>query len=139
MAPAPSLNPIRRQVETISQEMNAPIQAIQPQSQASSMEAMILAEDEPLAMEEELPEVIPAAMQAPMRPVMQPQPEVQPKRRFGLFGPRKEKKPEPQRVEPALAPRQSASAVRATSQVMSRTQADSRVVPQATGSARLVV
>ncbi|MBI3677626.1 MAG: cell division protein FtsZ [Proteobacteria bacterium] len=131
IAPAPSLNPIRRQVEAISQEMNAPIQAIQPQAS----EAMILAEDEPLAMEEGFAEVIPAAMQAPLRPVMQPQPEQQPKRRFGLFGPRKEKKPEPQRVEPVLAPRQSASAGRATSQVMSRTQADNRVAPQATNSA----
>jgi cell division protein FtsZ len=130
IAPAPALNPVRRHVETIVQEMNAPIQAAPLPAQVSPAEAMILAEEESMPAEEEVPEIIPAAMQAPMRQAIQPQPEEQPKRRFGLFGPRKEKKPVPQRIEPALAPRQTAPATRATSQVMSRAQGDARTASQ---------
>ena len=75
-----------------------------------------------------MPEGIrPQPVRAEIRRV--PEPEPQPKRRFGLFGSRKDPAPEP-RQEPA-APMRSTAAPRATAQVMGRSQeAPRQAAPQ---------
>ncbi len=122
---SPALNPVRRQVETIAEEMNAPsMRETPPLSETDSY--ILGAEDAPMIEEEDV--AVPVAIRpqpapAPMRAAVQAQPEPEPaKRRFGLFGPRKEKKPEA-RIEPAAAPRPAVApaAPRATAQVMART------------------
>jgi cell division protein FtsZ len=117
---AASVNHVRTQMESIAQEMNA--QAATP---LSPVEEMILGEAEAPVIEDELPP-IPASIRPaqPMRPAVQnapqPEPEEAPRRGgIGRFFGRGEKKPEPQRVEPAPAPRPTA-APRATAQVMTR-------------------
>jgi cell division protein FtsZ len=108
-------NPIHHQVEALAQELNAvPAQPISP------AEPLILGDVETPMLEDDM-EPIPAAIQPmqAMRPAPQPEPEDAPRRRFGFLG-RKEKKPEPARMEPAPMPR---PAPRATAQVMARTPA----------------
>jgi cell division protein FtsZ len=109
-------NAVRTQMESIAQELNAQLEP--PRSQ---VEEMILGEAEAPVIEDELPP-IPASIRPTqsMRPVPQPEPEEAPRRGgIGRFFGRGEKKPEPQRVEPAPAPR-AAAAPRATAQVMTR-------------------
>jgi cell division protein FtsZ len=97
-------NPVRAQVETLAQEMNARPAAEPMQSQAVvADEEEILGRDTPIVGEDDIPPM-PISLQqkaqsAPPRALPQAEPEL-PKRRFGLFGPRKETRPEP-RVEPA--------------------------------------
>jgi cell division protein FtsZ len=109
-------NPVRAQVETISQEFNArPLTA----ETVSVDESLIIGKPEPVIEDEPMPEPMPiqvAARAAPMRPAMQQQ-EPEPKRLFGIFR-RDAAKPEP-RVEPG--PRmQQQPASRATAQVINR-------------------
>jgi cell division protein FtsZ len=109
-------NAVRTQMESIAQELNAQMEP--PRSQ---VEEMILGEAEAPVIEDELPP-IPASIRPTqsMRPVPQPEPEEAPRRGgIGRFFGRGEKKPEPQRVEPAPAPR-VAAAPRATAQLMTR-------------------
>jgi cell division protein FtsZ len=114
-------NPVRAQVETLSQEFSArPMQA----ETVSVDESLILGkEEDPVIEEEEAVRPIPVAI----RPVPLKAPEAeQPKRRFGLF--RREAKPEP-RVEPA--PRIAAAQPRATAQVLNRAAPEpQRAAPQ---------
>ena len=114
-------NAVRSQMESIAQELNA-----QMEPPRSAVEEMILGEAEAPIIEEELPP-IPASIRPtqPMRPASQPVAEEAPRRGgIGRFFSRAEKKPEPQRVEPAPAPRAAAAAPRATAQVMTRTTQD---------------
>ena len=114
---AQPVNHVRTQMESIAQELNA--QVAPP---LSATDRMILGEAEAPAIEDEMPP-IPVSIRPtqPMRPATQPAPEPEeaPRRGIGRFFGRGEKKPEPQRVEPAAAPRQAA-APRATAQVMTR-------------------
>ncbi len=114
-------NAVHHQMEALAQELNAvPAQPISP------AEPLILGDVETPMVEDDM-EPIPAAIQPmqTMRPASQPEPEDAPRRRFGFLG-RKEKKPEPARMEPSPMPR---PAPRATAQVMARTPA---VEPQRT-------
>jgi cell division protein FtsZ len=115
------LNPVRRQVETLSSELDAPMMMGAPAPQPmSDVESIILGEAEEAPMEEEFVSIPAAIRPLPARAEQEPV-----KRRFSLFGPRKEKKPEP-RFEPAMAPRQAApsqAGPRATAQVMARSTA----------------
>jgi cell division protein FtsZ len=115
-----SVNPVRAQVETLSQEFAARPMPIQMQAEAVSVdESLIIGNrEEPLIEEEPIPvpQPIPVAARAmPMRPVE----TEQPKRLFGIF--RRDAKPEP-RVEPA--PRMQQPAPRATTQVLNRNAAE---------------
>ncbi|HEX3673717.1 MAG TPA: cell division protein FtsZ [Rhizomicrobium sp.] len=117
---APVANPVRAQVETLQQELNNPRPAPEPMQSAAVMmdeEDIIghgvIGEDDippmPVSLQHK-------AMSAPLRPMPQPEPEAAPaKRRFGIFGPRKETpRPEP-RMEPAAqrpAPRAAAQPMR---------------------------
>ncbi len=99
--PAASISPVHHQMEALAQELSvAP-----PQPEKVAMAAT------PAHVIEEEPFTIPVSV----RPVQvtAPQPEPAPKRRFGFLG-RREKKPEPQRTEPAPRP---------TAPVQSRTTA----------------
>ena len=90
-------NPVLRQVEVLSEELNAPVSQPVRREAISPVESLILGEDEEMpVIEEDLPAPEPVRP-APLR--MEATAEVQPKRRFGFLG-RKEKKPET-RVEPA--------------------------------------
>ncbi len=104
---SPALNPVRRQVETIAEEMNAPsMRETPPLSETDSY--ILGAEDAPMIEEEDV--AVPVAIR--------PQTGTRADARRGasaaragtrqaplrLFGPRKEKKPEA-RIEPAAAPR----------------------------------
>ncbi len=119
---APLANPVRAQVEALAQEMSRP--APEPmQAQAVMMDEeeiigrhAVIGEDDIPPMPASLQQrAQPSAMAAPMREMMPaPEPEAPAKRRFGLFGPRKEAKPEP-RMEPAAqrpAPRAAAQPMR---------------------------
>ena len=113
---AQPVNAVRSQMESIAQELNA-----QMEPPRSPVEEMILGEAEAPMIEEELPP-IPASIRPtqPMRPAPQPVAEEAPRRGgIGRFFSRAEKKPEPQRVEPASAQR-PAAAPRATAHVMTR-------------------
>jgi cell division protein FtsZ len=115
-------NPVRAQHEALAQEMAPQRPALEPmQAQAvMSDESEILGHAEREVIGEDDIPPMPVSLQmkaqaAPMRPVQQAQPEPEPaKRRFGIFGPRKEAKPDP-RVEPGSRLAQSP---RATSQPM---------------------
>jgi len=113
---AQPVNAVRSQMESIAQELNA-----QMEPPRSPVEEMILGEAEAPMIEEELPP-IPASIRPtqPMRPAPQPVAEEAPRRGgIGRFFSRAEKKPEPQRVEPASAQR-PAAAPRAAAHVMTR-------------------
>jgi cell division protein FtsZ len=112
----PQANAVHNQVETLAQELNA--QVAPP---LSPVEEMILGEAQAPMIDEPLPP-IPVSIRPTqtMRPA--PEPEA-PRRGIGRFFGRGEKKPEPQRVEPAQSPR-AAAAPRATAQVMTRSTQD---------------
>ena len=132
-------NPVRAQVETLAQEMNAARPAPEPMRSQTVMadEEEILgrelaARDTPIVGEDDIPPM-PVSLQqkaqsAPPRPMPQAEPE-QPKRRFGLFGPRKEAKPEP-RFEPSAQqrpvpnPRAQAQVIRATADPAQTAESD---------------
>jgi len=114
-APLPA-NPVRAQMETIRQEMDARPIAPEPMQASSVMvdedeiigRREVIGEDDIPPMPLSLRDKAMGATAQPMRPIAQastPEPE-QPKRRFGIFGPRKAA--EPQRVEPAATQRQPA-------------------------------
>jgi cell division protein FtsZ len=110
-------NPVRAQVETLAQEMARP--ALEPmQSQmVAADEEEILGRDTPIVGEDDIPPM-PLSLQqkaqsAPQRALPQAEAEL-PKRRFGIFGPRKEAKPEI-RFEPGA---QQRPAPRAQAQVL---------------------
>jgi cell division protein FtsZ len=119
----PQPNPVRAQMENLAQEMNA---RVAPEPMQST--TVMADEDEIIGRhvigEDDIPPM-PMSLQqraasAPMRQAAAPAPEPeQPKRRFGLFGPRKEAKPDP-RVEPSAqqqqrpAPRAAAQPLRST-------------------------
>ncbi|MGH6872373.1 MAG: cell division protein FtsZ [Rhizomicrobium sp.] len=132
-------NPVRAQVETIRQEMDARLEArpapdrfehgpLQSQSVMADEEEIIGRRD--VIGEDDIPPM-PVSLQqkaqmAPMRAAPEPMPEPA-KRRFGLFGPRKEAKAEPARIEPASR----ASAARAAAQPMqSKPSVESGLFPE---------
>jgi cell division protein FtsZ len=112
---SPQLSPVHRQVETLANEINAPIIAPEPISQ---VETLILGGLDTPAIEEDVPAM--PVRQPAMRATPQPEPEPleEKKRRFGFLG-RREKKPEP-RVEPLSTAARAAVPQRATAQVMTR-------------------
>jgi cell division protein FtsZ len=129
-------NPVRAQVETLAQEMNAkpapePMQSQTVQADEAEIlgpavrETAIVGEDDippmPMSLQQK-------AQSAPLRPMAQAEPE-QPKRRFGLFGPRKEAKPEP-RFEPSSQQRPAPNP-RAQAQVIRGAQEPQRPAPTA--------
>ncbi len=95
-------NPVLRQVEVLSEELNAPRSARSRSTAASSVEAMLLDEASEIpVIEDDNPPVPQVARPAAQAPVARPQPAPQRKSGFGgLFG--RKKKPEP-RMEPASA------------------------------------
>ncbi|HEY6579164.1 MAG TPA: cell division protein FtsZ [Rhizomicrobium sp.] len=101
---------IHSQVQALAVDLKAPAPAPVPQTFADggALEASpVEAESEPL------PE--PAAPVA--APALRPTPErEEPKRRFGFFGARREKRPEPPRAEPQMAPRATAQPVARSAQ-----------------------
>jgi cell division protein FtsZ len=103
------VSPVHHQMETLAQELNARAQAPMPPEPVS------LGGASSPVIEDDIPPM-PAIVARPQR-VAAPEPEPAPKRRFGFLGGRKEKAPEPARVEPAA---RQASAQRATAQVMAR-------------------
>jgi cell division protein FtsZ len=101
---APAANPVRAHMETLAQEMNARPEPMLAAAVMADEEEIIgrpsvIGEDDippmPISLQQK-------AQSAPMpRPMaQQAEPEPPAKRRFGIFGPRKEAKPEP-RLEPA--------------------------------------
>jgi cell division protein FtsZ len=88
--PAVAVSPVRHQMEALAHEMNI----------ASTQPERVVAIAQPAIEEEAF--TIPVSVR-PVQVHVQPEPEPAPKRRFGFLG-RREKKPEPQRVEPAPRP-----------------------------------
>jgi cell division protein FtsZ len=124
--PAAMANPVHARVQTLANELKAtpaPIAETYAPEPMSPLESEILG-DENISSgryvigEDDIPpmpsDMRPAAMSRPEPQRYAPEPE-QPKRRFGLFGSRKEKAPEI-RQEP------SRTAPRATTQVMGRNE-----------------
>jgi cell division protein FtsZ len=105
-------SPVHHQMETLQQEMAPRDSTHRPQPQVEQPMA-------PAAQAAPEPEPAPVyhtvVRTAPVRQQL-PEPEEAPKRRFGFLG-RREKKPEPQRIEPAQVQRQ---AQRATAQIIQR-------------------
>src|SRR5215472_11341386 len=106
-------SPVHHQMETLAHEMAVKAQAAQdahaePMPLGTQASPMVL-DDEPA------PVYHTVVRTAPVRRA-EPEPEEQPKRRFGFLG-RREKKPEPQRMEPTQVARQPQ---RAASQVITR-------------------
>ncbi len=105
-------SPVHHQMETLQQEL----------TQRAHVERSLVVEPMPLGAQAAPPEEEPAPVYhtvvrtAPVRQQPQPEPEEAPKRRFGFLG-RREKKPEPTRIEPAQAQRQPQ---RATAQIIQR-------------------
>jgi cell division protein FtsZ len=127
--PAPAANPVRAQMEALKQEMGRQEMDARPAPEPMQSATVMADEDEIIGHrdvigEDDIPPM-PMSLQqkataAPMRPLAQQQPVAAapepPKRRFGIFGPRKEAaKPEP-RLEPAAqrqaAPRAAAQPMR---------------------------
>ena len=94
-------NPVLRQVAALSEELNAPMEV----TAMSSVEEMILGDEERAESE------VVVFEPAPMRALPAAQPQEEPKRKRGLFGGWKDKKPEP-RFEPAAAKPDSARSAR---------------------------
>jgi cell division protein FtsZ len=102
-------SPVHHHMETLAQEMVA-----KPQPEPLSLGTQAA----PAMAEEEFAPVHHVVVRtAPIR--QQPEPEEAPKRRFGFLG-RRDKKPEPQRVEPVQTQRQPQ---RASAQIITRTTA----------------
>ena len=112
--PAPSSNPVHRQMETLADGLGA------TKEQASS-ETLILGADDippmPMIGEDDIPPM-PASIRPIQREAMRPAPAPEPERRGWFLG-RKKTKEEP-RMEPAPAPRPTIAPQRATTQVMAR-------------------
>ena len=100
-------SPVHHQMETLAQELN-----VKPQAPA---EPIVLGAAQFPVIEDDIPPM-PAIVARPA-PLRAPEPEPAPKRRFGFLGGRKEKAPEPARVEPAA---RQAQPQRATAQVMAK-------------------
>jgi cell division protein FtsZ len=118
-------------MKTIATEMKAsPAPVAEMPAPLSAVESEIFGGDEqkPAAPryvigEDDIPPMPEGIRPQPMRAELRraPEPEPQPKRRFGLFGGRKEQAPEP-RQEPAAQMPRTATSPRATAQVMGRGQ-----------------
>jgi cell division protein FtsZ len=114
----PTASPVHHQMETLAHEMTVKAQAAQqmqpePMSLGTPSAPMVI-DDEPAPVYHTVVRTAPVR-----RP--EPEPAEQPKRRFGFLG-RREKKPEPQRMEPTQVARQPQ---RAATQVITRqAQAD---------------
>ena len=101
-------SPVHHQMETLQQELAQRAHVEQP----LGTHAAPIAEEEPAPVYHTVVRTAPVRQQQP-----QPEPEEAPKRRFGFLG-RREKKPEPARIEPAQAQRQPQQ--RATAQIIQR-------------------
>jgi cell division protein FtsZ len=124
--PAAMANPVHARVQTLANELKAtpaPMMETRAPEPISPLESEILGDEGSssgryVIGEDDIPpmpaDLRPAAMARPEPQRYAPEPE-QPKRRFGLFGSRKDKTPEV-RQEPS----RGASAPRATTQVMGR-------------------
>jgi cell division protein FtsZ len=125
-------NAVHAQIKTVASEMRAtpaPILETPAPKPLSNVEAEIFGGDQPqpaphryIIGEDDIPPMPEGIRPQPIRAEIRraPEPEPQPKRRFGLFGGRKEQTPEP-RQEPAVQ-MQRAAPPRATAQVMGRGQ-----------------
>ncbi|HTW34649.1 MAG TPA: cell division protein FtsZ [Rhizomicrobium sp.] len=102
-------SPVHHQMETLQQEL-AHRQPIEQPMPLGTQAAPMMADEEPA------PVYHTVVRTAPVRQA-QPEPEEAPKRRFGFLG-RREKKPEPARVEPVQVQRQPQQ--RATAQIIQR-------------------
>ncbi len=122
MRPVATPSPVHHQMETLAQELNARPHAAQPEPINLGAVDTPIVEDEPVPMPVVMRPVPPR-----QQPLSQPEPEPEeaPKRRFGFLG-RREKKPEPPRMEPVPAAR---VAPRATAQVMARSAEPQRGMP----------
>lgn len=89
-------SPVHRQVESLATQLASQASA----EPISAVESVILADMKPLPVDDDVPPMPAGLRTGPMRAAVQPTPEPEEKkRRFGLFGPRREKKAEP-RFEP---------------------------------------
>jgi len=106
------VSPVHHQMETLAQELS------HKQQQAAEPAMPLGTQAAPMVFEEEPAPVYQTVVRT--APVRQPQPEPEeaPKRRFGFLG-RREKKPEPQRVEPARV-QHTQQPQRATAQIIQR-------------------
>jgi len=133
--PAAMANPVHARVQTLANELKATPAPVMESAMAeeplSPMESEIIGEQERpggryVIGEDDIPPmpegIRPQPARAETRYAVEPE---QPKRRFGLFGSRKEKAPE-LRQEPPRA----ASAPRATTQVMGRSEPPRQPAPQ---------
>jgi cell division protein FtsZ len=105
-------SPVHHQMETLQQELaqRAHVERVEQPMPLGTQAA-------PMAEEEPAPVYHTVVRTAPVRQQPQPEPEEAPKRsRFGFLG-RREKKPEPARIEPVQAQRQPQ---RATAQIIQR-------------------
>ena len=123
-----TVNPVHRQVETLAAEMEAEPANVQHPAPMSPAEQVILAHDEPEAIEDDLPPIPPGirhTVPVPPRPVARQPIEEESRSVFGFLG--RKKKPEP-RMEPAtrMVPQ------RATAQVMTRNVTAERTLQPAT-------
>jgi cell division protein FtsZ len=105
-------SPVHHQMETLQQELaqRAHVERVE-QPMPLGAQAASMAEEEPAPVYHTVVRTAPVRQQQP-----QPEPEEAPKRRFGFLG-RREKKPEPTRIEPAQAQRHPQ---RASAQVIQR-------------------
>jgi cell division protein FtsZ len=124
-------NPVHAHMRTLATEMKAtPAPVAETPKPLSAVESEIFGDDEEQVTapryvigEDDIPPMPEGIRPQPMRAELRraPEPEPQPKRRFGLFGGRKEQTPEPRR-EPAAPIERTNAAPRATAQVMGRGQ-----------------
>jgi cell division protein FtsZ len=124
-------NPVHAHMRTLATEMKAtPAPVEESPKPLSAVESEIFGgeEKQPATQryvigEDDIPPMPEGIRPQPMRAEVRraPEPEPQPKRRFGLFGGRKDPAPEP-RQEPVAQVQRTAAAPRATAQVMGRGQ-----------------
>ncbi|HEX4078418.1 MAG TPA: cell division protein FtsZ [Rhizomicrobium sp.] len=106
----PAASPVHSRVEALAQEMNAAFAAAPAAAQpVATAEPMMLRSQEVIEEPEPLPEFV-RVQSSPVttRPAPAPEPEQQ-KRGRSIFGRWREKKPEPPRAEPQMAPRAPAT------------------------------
>ncbi|HEY3778848.1 MAG TPA: cell division protein FtsZ [Rhizomicrobium sp.] len=119
----PAASPVRARTEALAQEVNAAVAlapAASPAPVAVSDSVVMQVEAAPVPVVEPAPAPEPVRMQPIAAATLAPQPQPEPRKgRFaGLFGGRRQTKPEPMRTEPQMAPVQTSA--RAASQPLSR-------------------
>jgi cell division protein FtsZ len=127
-------NPVHAHVRTLANEMKAtPAPMMDEPKPMSAVESEIFGDEQQAPMrhvigEDDIPPMPEGIRPQPMRAEIRraPVPEPQPKRRFNLFGARKEKPADPRQEPSAAQMARSGTAPRATAQVIGRNQEAAR-------------